>query len=579
MNMLSLRVAHRHAGRCLAVAFFLACAGCTAWQEPMPIERVFVLTLMLATAATLLAATARPALALLAAGGGFALLKLLSQLKLRYLDSSLMPADFIYFVRSSLLETLERYPPLLLAAMIAGLGVPVVLWLVWRCEPPVDRRQTRVRAGLVRILGVLVAGAALQLVLSAHGPFATAHRRNAWQKMSDPAQLTNFFVNLEDDDIVLPPRSSDAVAERWWAASAARPGVPAATSAGVYPDIVQVLEESTFDPSGFAACNLPPCRVGMFRPDARTRAHGALRVHTFGGGTWVSEFASLTGLPQSIFGPGGMYAPYVLAPRVRDTLPRQLQRLGYLTVAIYPTAGSFINGRNAYRDYGFDRFYDVDDLGLEAWKSSDAQIFDAAWKVYRRLKRPGHPVFMMILTLAQHGPHDIHPLSSLPPPYDHGLLRGLPDQAALNFDTYLARLQASDRAMRGLEAHFLQRDQPTVLVSFGDHQPAFSGLIRDFVRTLPAGAPPALREKQDYLTYYMLKSNLAAPPLLPGYPVLDIAFLPSMVLQAAGLPTDPYFSAETELRDRCAGRYTDCDRPDLLASYHAWIFDRLHVYR
>ncbi|WP_449422143.1 sulfatase-like hydrolase/transferase [Rhodanobacter lindaniclasticus] len=65
-----------------------------------------------------------------------------------------------------------------------------------------------------------------------------------------------------------------------------------------------------------------------------------LRTHSFGGGTWVSEFASLTGMPQDIFGPGGMYAPYLLAPHVRDTLPQLLRRLGYRTIAIYPTVGS-----------------------------------------------------------------------------------------------------------------------------------------------------------------------------------------------------------------------------------------------
>ena len=56
------------------------------------------------------------------------------------------------------------------------------------------------------------------------------------------------------------------------------------------------------------------------------------------------------------------------------------------------------------------------------------------------------------------------------------------------------------------------------------------------------------------------------------------AFLPGMVMQAAGLPEDPYFSAETALRKRCNGLYDDCAIPGLLPSYHAWIFDRLHVY-
>ena len=64
--------------------------------------------------------------------------------------------------------------------------------------------------------------------------------------------------------------------------------------------------------------------------------------------------------------------------------------------------------------------------------------------------------------------------------------------------------------------------------------------------------PPALQPYRDYLTYYMLKTNYAGDAL-PNYPMMDIAFLPSMVLQAAGLPKDPYFSALHELRTRCNG--------------------------
>jgi hypothetical protein len=76
----------------------------------------------------------------------------------------------------------------------------------------------------------------------------------------------------------------------------------------------------------------------------------------------------------------------------------------------------------------------------------------------------------------------------------------------------------------------------------------------------------------------MLKSNFTGAPI-PGYPMLDIAFLPSMVLQVAGVPTDPYFSAATALRSRCNGLYDDCAVPGLLASYHAWTIGRLHVYQ
>ena len=554
-----------------ALAFFAICCWFTAWQEPLLEQRCFVLVLMLCVFGATFFVFARAAFALALSGGLFLLLRAITVLKQEYLESPLMPADFVYYVRSSLFETLRRYPNLYSVGICVGIAVPIVLWLAWSC----DRRrfaQWRVLPQtLLRLGGMVLCAVLFWMCLLPSGPFAKVHERGTWEKMSDDAALTNFFVNLRDSSVHLPAMGSDEAAERDWQATAT-----AATTGRVdpsqYPDIVQVLEESTFDPAPYTHCTVPQCQLDMFKPDARTRGTGVMRVHTFGGGTWVSEFAALTGMPQDIFGPGGMYAPYVLAPHVRDSLPRQLQRLGYLTVAIYPTNGVFLNGRDAYKGYGVDHFYGAAELGLDDWDETDAQMFAAAKRVYDKLKKPGQPVFIMILTINQHGPHD-DPMSTLPKQFQN-LLQGLPSVAALNFDTYLQRLHDSDVAMKGLEHDFLDRSQPTVLVHFGDHQPSFDDQMRQLPRTLP----PALVPYQDYLTYYMIKSNVPGTPL-PTYPMLDIAHLPGMVLKAAGLPMDPYFAALTSLRERCNGLYADCADKDLVRSYYAWTFNHLHVYQ
>ncbi|HEY2624021.1 MAG TPA: sulfatase-like hydrolase/transferase [Dyella sp.] len=569
-----LRFVRKSATWLCAAGFFLFCISMTALREPDLLQQAFVIALMVCAFGMLLFAFARPATALVVSGGLFLGLNFLSVLKLRYLDSPLMPADFIYYARSSLLETLGHYPHLYGLCLMVGVVTPLVLWAIWRWDRRVLAHLSRSRALLTRVGGVALWALAFWVCLLPNGPFAQVHAKNVWEKLSDDAQITNFFVNFSDSDIRLPELGDDTVAEQEWGPTAAIEPSTSPRSAADYPDIVQVLEESTFNPSNFTQCNIPECRVQLFKPDARTRATGPMRVHTFGGGTWVSEFATLTGMPQDIFGPGGMYAPYVLAPHVRDSLPMQLQRLGYLTIAIYPTNGAFLNGRNAYTAYGFDQFYDAGQLGLPEWEETDAQMFAAAKRIYDKVKKPGQPVFVMILTLAQHGPHDSDPLSSLPAPFNKGVLKGLPTRESLNFNTYLSNLHNSDVAMRGLEHDFLDRAQSTVIVHFGDHQPSFSGLIREMPRTWPT----ALGQYKDYLTYYMIKSNFQGAPL-PHYPMLDIALLPSMVLQAADVPTDPYFSAAISLRARCNGLYTDCAQPELVKSYHAWIFDRLHVYQ
>ena len=554
-----------------ALLLFAACVFATALQEPKALQQIFIVALMLCTFGALLFAFARFATALVVCSALFAAIKFLAVLKIKYLEESLMPSDFIYYAGTSLLDTLRHYPHLYLLSIGICVVVPPLLWLVWRWDWRLFvGRRSIFKLGL-RTGGIVVCVLAFLVCMLPSGPFAQVHNRGVWEKLSDDAQLTNFFINFDDARVHLPAMSSDAIAEQQWGSTAqGEPG----SAHPPYPDIVQVLEESTFDPSIFTACGAPECHLPMFQPDARTRGTGVLRTHTFGGGTWVSEFATLTGMPQDIFGPGGMYAPYVLAPHVRDALAMQLRRLGYLTIAIYPTEGSFINGRNAYKSYGFDHLYDVNELKLDEWEETDKQMFDAAKRVYDQVKKPGQPVFIMILTINQHGPHDDLPLAQLPTPFNRGLLTGLSPAATINFSAYLSRLHDSDVAMRGLEHDFLDRAQPTLLVHFGDHQPSFEGMIRPLARTLPL----ALQPYRDFLTYYMLKSNYVGEPL-PSFPMMDIAFLPSMVLQAAGLPKDPYFSALHELRTRCNGLYDDCKIPGLIDSYHAWTFGRLHVYQ
>jgi hypothetical protein len=108
-----------------------------------------------------------------------------------------------------------------------------------------------------------------------------------------------------------------------------------------------------------------------------------------------------------------------------------------------------------------------------------------------------------------------------------------------------------------------------LLLHFGDHQPSFDGAINTLAKTVPPQVPDP-----QYATYYMLKGfNLPIHP--ENYPVLDIAYLGSLLLDAADLPRNPFFIANTLLRNRCDGHDLDCRNAALRGSYRAWVFGRL----
>ena len=232
---------------------------------------------------------------------------------------------------------------------------------------------------------------------------------------------------------------------------------------------------------------------------------------------------------------------------------------------------TFGDARRAYIDYDFDDFHDSSEFSLR-WESPDIAIEQELEKIYRKARSESdQPLFIMLLTMRQHGPHN-DPLETLPKPFDRPLFAKLDAKANLHLGNYLARLNGSLEAVDHLQATLLAGSRPFVLVHFGDHQPSFDGQMGELPNT---PAAQALGDPRG-TTYYMIRSNIANAPT-HNYPVLDIGFLASVILDTAGIRKSAFFSANSAMRERCAGRYLDCTNKNLLDSYLSFVFTHLHV--
>lgn len=557
--------------RIFALVAFLALIAFGPLTEHTWIERLFTLTLALEVALVFAFATARFAFALFVATLVFGAIEIAGALKFVYLQTPVLAPDLEYFVNKDTIGVIARYPTLLGASLAAVIGIPLLLIVAFAGEQPslLQTRPRPVRA-IARVLGTFAAAAVLVVSLMPTGPFWHVFNKPMWITINDKSFLTDFFTSFNDTVVTQPEIPAKIDYKPGWKLE--RPmQAPVAK-----PDVVAILEESTFDPRILKACTLPECKRKMFDADKYTKAHGLLTVHTFGGGTWTSEFAVLTGLAHTLFGAAGLYAPYNLAPRVDHTLPRMFRAAGYRAIAIYPMTGDFLNARNAYDYYGFDAFYDGTQYGL-GWESRDADLLKVFERIYadEKRERPDQPLFVFMLTLHQHGPH-MTPLKELPPPYDKPLFTGkfapkdLDDWLNLNLGNYLERLQQSDAMMADLEKLLLGGDKPVVLMHFGDHQPSFDGAIHAIPKEVPKEAGP----NSSMVTYYSIKSNYPVKRKF-DYPVLDIAFLGALTLDIAGVPKDAFYQANTLLRERCKGRYLDCKDTNMVASYHDYVFNKI----
>jgi phosphoglycerol transferase MdoB-like AlkP superfamily enzyme len=572
------------AGLAFAAVLLLGPLNGTPWNE-----RWFALALIFDAALLIAFLSRRPAFALTVPAVIFGALQIAGALKFIYLTTPLLAPDLFYFVNRDLLDVATRYPSIMIALIGGLILIPGLMILAWRLDRPVLFAALRpAPRRWLQACGALASLALLVAIDSPAGPFADVFEKGMWAMMNSRNYIVGFFTSFYQMEIRIPPPSADAEpGAKWIQPATDNPpmcsghvctATPKLASPQEHPDIVSILEESTFDPTMLKLCTLPQfCKKRMFEADGRTRAHGPATMHVWGGGTWTSEFALLTGLNHLSFGEAGLYAPYNLAPRVGYTLPRVLHAAGYRVIAIYPMTGDFINARNAYKFYGFDKFYDGQDYGL-SWESPDSDLMQVFDRIYAEEKKTigKQPLFVMMLTLRQHGPH-MDPLKKQPPPFDKPLFPGLwkpkdlDEWLNLNLGNYLYRLQGSDAAITHIEKTLLDANRPAILFHFGDHQPSFEGAIRTLEKIVPSVVPDS-----NFITYYMLKSNYK-PAHEYAYPVFDLSFGGGLILDVAGVPKDDFFQANALLRERCHGQYLDCKDKPLLDSYHNYVFQHLQA--
>lgn len=181
------------------------------------------------------------------------------------------------------------------------------------------------------------------------------------------------------------------------------------------PDIVVTLMESTLDPHcfDFAAAKIPDLK--MFGRQEDTVFSSPLRVHTFGGATWKSEFAFLAGVPSTDFGALASGVFYSVVPHLQTGFVRNLREHGYFCVALSPFTKGNYNAKAAYDHFGFNLMFQPQDLGYPApmgknlWHISSEEMMQYARMILEKrhpdLENVRQPMFVYVLTMKEHGPY------------------------------------------------------------------------------------------------------------------------------------------------------------------------------
>ncbi|MEQ4912646.1 LTA synthase family protein [Proteus terrae] len=495
--------------------------------------------------------SARVLFSAITTGTLFLITKFINQLKVHYYKEALMFSDFDLAFDSSNLGTLGHYWEAGVALIVMLIWLLINMSIAWRFSQK-SRPALRMSSLLLIVIG-----------------FTTIHFTvEKWQAEWEGTlpggrgTVTNLIMSGYQTAYHPPyfKENADYFLEQ------ANKTVLPETQTDIKPDIIVLLQESTVNPHIYqfnTDVALPD--LFMFQKDEGVSAQSPLRVQTFGGGTWLSEFSVLTGLNTDDFGARKNSVFYFVVDNLNESLFRQLKAEGYYTVLLTPFNRSAYHAGYAYEQMGVDEIIQPQELGYPGtleenlWKISTQDMLGYVEEVLK--KRTDKPLFIFSLTMYEHGPYDeshrdMYQIAS------HTESSNAPGK----FSHYMEKIITSDPAIKDFSNFVAQREKPTMFLYFGDHQPniELNNYLSPF--TNPA-----------HITQFTLRDNLTQGASLSTGELTDISFLGGMILERARLPLSPFYKANIQMRHLCEGKLNDCEDEKLVNSYKNYIYNKLKV--
>ncbi|WP_424013045.1 LTA synthase family protein [Hafnia paralvei] len=481
-------------------------------------------------------------------------LQFINQLKVHYYKDHLMFPDIYLATDPSNTATLLHYP-------LAGLALlGLVIWLIitlvvtWRATA----RNVSHRVWW-RSIGMMILASALVAL-------CVTRYQHVWATTLPGGTGVVSNLVMSASEVEYEPPSFNSESSAYFKQQAAALNLPLANHSQ-HQDIIVLLQESTVDPRLYSLPDpklLP--RFTMFEQGGNVKAHTPMRVQTFGGGTWLSEFALLTGLRSDDFGAMKNSVFYSAVDHVNDSLFKQMKNNGYYTIVLTPFNKSAYNAGHAYHEMGIDQILQPQELGYPGklednlWHITTADMLKYVKQIMA--KKTDKPLFIYALTMYEHGPYDEKHSD------DYHLTHYVKKSgSAGEFSHYVEKIKTSDTALADFFQFVDTRNKPTIFMHFGDHQPAIDW-SNGYTTTM---SDPM------HFTQFSLRDNTGAPAVSDLGRMTDIAFLGGMVLEHANLSVSPFYRANIEMRHLCKGELNDCTNTKLVESYKHYIYSELHA--
>ena len=244
----------------------------------------------------------------------------------------------------------------------------------------------------------------------------------------------------------------------------------AAIAAGETPNLIVIMNESFADYTSIGkGLDLSEDCMPFIHSLTENTIKGTAYVSIFGGNTPNSEYEFLTGntmgfLPASSVG---------FNLFVRGNLPSiasELKSQGYETLAMHPYRGTNYRRNLVYPQIGFDTFYTRDDFTqakyIRSYISDDTLAQRIITEFNKHEESTDMPLFSYNVTIQNHGGYFASNTRNL----DMDITVEDPEVDQTKTTLYVNLIRESDQMLQNLVNYFEDKEAPTVIVMFGDHQ-------------------------------------------------------------------------------------------------------------
>lgn len=312
------------------------------------------------------------------------------------------------------------------------------------------------------------------------------------------------------------------------------------------PNVIAIMDESFSDLQVISEFKTNEDYMPFIRNMKENTIKGDMLVSVFGGNTCNSEFEFLTGSSMAFLPAGSIpYQQYVNKPI--GNLTSTLNEQGYTSTAIHPYPGTGWNRNSVYKNLGFSDFKTIDDFeNPEVYRCyiSDESSFDKVKEVYEANKDNG-PQFIFNVTIQNHGGYNFGQDTFKNTIHIEDM------ENTTQADQYLSLIKHTDDAFKELIEYFENQDEPTIIVFFGDHQPAIEQKFYEeiFKRAGTSLFSLSLDEMQTKFTVpFRIWANYDIEEQDMG--TISANYLSSILLQNTGLEMPEYNQFLLKLREQ-----------------------------